>query len=192
IFLDLRQELFAFHAQVLEGRVPGGAGVAVGRLLGHGLLPSVRAPQPIPVGRQWTVVAAGVALAWTRGKRGRGMQHTRIARSLVVALTALTMVSSLVASAQELDPGGTIIDDGGNVRDGNIEGISAEGDTRGCNAPENTWFCPGDAVTRGQLAACLTRALDLESASDDRFADDGESIVEEDINTLAAAGITRG
>src|SRR5690606_32978404 len=191
-FLDLRQELFAFHAQVLEGRVPGGAGVAVGRLLGHGLLPSVRAPQPIPVGRQWTVVAAGVSLAWTRGERGRGMQRTRLARPLGVALTALTIVASPVASAQDLDPGGTFIDDDGNLHEGNIEAIAAEGVTRGCNPPDNTWFCPGEAVTRGQMAAFLTRALDLEPASDDRVADDEESIFEEDINTLAAAGITRG
>ena len=120
------------------------------------------------------------------------MQRTRIARSLVVALTALTMVSSLVASAQELDPGGTFIDDDGNIHEGNIEAIAAEGVTRGCNPPDNTWFCPGEAVTRGQMAAFLTRAMDLEPASDDRFADDEESIFEEDINTLAAAGITRG
>ena len=120
------------------------------------------------------------------------MLRTRSARILVVALTALTMVSSLVASAQELDPGGTFIDDDGNIHEGNIEAIAAEGVTRGCNPPDNTWFCPGEAVTRGQMAAFLTRALDLEPASDDRFADDEESIFEEDINTLAAAGITRG
>ena len=95
------------------------------------------------------------------------MQRTRIARSLVVALTALTMVSSLVASAQELDPGGTFIDDDGNIHEGNIEAIAAEGVTRGCNPPDNTWFCPGEAVTRGQMAAFLTRALDLEPASDE-------------------------
>ncbi|HEX7100038.1 MAG TPA: GerMN domain-containing protein [Acidimicrobiia bacterium] len=120
------------------------------------------------------------------------MQRIRVARSLVVALTALAMSLSLVASAQELDPGGTFIDDDGNVHEGNIEAIAAADVTRGCNPPDNTWFCPGEPVTRGQMAAFLNRALGLAPSADDRFSDDEGSTFENDIDALAAAGITRG
>jgi subtilisin family serine protease len=66
------------------------------------------------------------------------------------------------------------------------------GVTKGCNPPENTWFCPNDTVTRGQMAAFLTRHLGLPQASKDHFRDDTGSTFEQDINRLAEAGITRG
>jgi len=120
------------------------------------------------------------------------MLRTRSARILVVALTVSTMLASVAASAQELEPGGTFIDDDGNIHEGNIEAVAAADVARGCNPPDNTWFCPGEPVTRGQMAAFLNRALDLEPAPDDEFADDEGSIFEDDINALAAAGIARG
>jgi hypothetical protein len=43
-----------------------------------------------------------------------------------------------------------------------IESLAWEGITRGCNPPDNTRFCPGEPVHRGQMASFLTRALDLE------------------------------
>ncbi len=70
--------------------------------------------------------------------------------------------------------------------------IWQEGITKGCNPPDNTLFCSGGTVTRGQMAAFLTRALDLPGAGEDFFIDDGNSIFESDINRLAAAGITKG
>jgi hypothetical protein len=66
------------------------------------------------------------------------------------------------------------------------------GVTKGCNPPENTWFCPNDTVTRGQMAAFLTRHLGLPQPSKDHFRDDTGSTFENDINRLAEAGITRG
>jgi hypothetical protein len=41
-----------------------------------------------------------------------------------------------------------------------IAWLAGEGITRGCNPPVNDRFCPDDAVTRGQMAAFLHRALD--------------------------------
>ena len=64
--------------------------------------------------------------------------------------------------------------------------------TRGCNPPSNDRFCPQDAVTRGQMAAFLSRALSLPAASGTDFADDDASVFEDAIERLAAAGITRG
>lgn len=67
------------------------------------------------------------------------------------------------------------------------------GTTFGCNPPDNTLFCPQDPVTRGQMAAFLSRYLQLHSVDDGiSFTDTGGSVFERDILRLATAGITRG
>ncbi len=63
---------------------------------------------------------------------------------------------------------------------------------RGCNPPLSDLTCPVDPITRGQMAALLRRSLKLPPAPGDSFADDEGSTFEEDINRVAAAGITRG
>lgn len=107
---------------------------------------------------------------------------------LVVAILALLGNAQLSA---ELPPGGTFIDDDGSVHEGSIEAIFAAGMTVGCD-DRGIRFCPGDIVTRGQMAAMLARALDLPSTSEDFFTDDDGSSFETAINKIAAAGITVG
>ncbi|MCP3998469.1 MAG: hypothetical protein GY722_25890, partial [bacterium] len=87
---------------------------------------------------------------------------------------------------------GVFIDDDGSVFESDIEWLAAEGITKGCNPPMNDMFCPDASVTRGQMAAFLTRALGLTERLDDPFIDDDDSIFEPDIERLAAAGITKG
>lgn len=70
--------------------------------------------------------------------------------------------------------------------------LRTAGITTGCNPPANTSFCPGDTVTRGQMAALLARVLDLAPAPGGTFIDTFGSVFEEDINRIAAAQITRG
>ena len=53
-----------------------------------------------------------------------------------------------------------------------IEWLAGAGITRGCNPPLNTRFCPDNPVTRGQMAAFLSRALPLPAGSGDPFTDD--------------------
>ncbi|MEA2002787.1 MAG: S-layer homology domain-containing protein, partial [Actinomycetota bacterium] len=84
------------------------------------------------------------------------------------------------------------VDDNGSVYESNIERLAAAGITRGCNPPTNDRFCPDDVVTRGQMAAFLTRALGLPAATGIDFTDDNDSVFESSIESLAAAGITRG
>ena len=68
--------------------------------------------------------------------------------------------------------------------------LAASGITRGCTA---TTFCPDATITREQMAAFLDRALHLLSTSTDYFTDDaGSSIFEQNINRVAASGITNG
>jgi hypothetical protein len=87
---------------------------------------------------------------------------------------------------------GTFTDDNSSVFEDDIEWLAASGITRGCNPPVNDEYCPDRYVTRGQMAAFLTRALGLFVRLDDPFWDDDTSIFEADIEKLAAAGITRG
>lgn len=84
------------------------------------------------------------------------------------------------------------IDDDGSVFEADIEKLAAAGITRGCNPPANDQFCPEDPVTREQMAAFLSRALQLPAADGVSFTDDNGSIFERDIERLAASGITRG
>lgn len=91
-----------------------------------------------------------------------------------------------------LPPGGTFVDDDGNPHEGAIEAIAEAGVTRGCNPPVNDKYCPRDAVSREVMAAFFTRALNLPPTNVDFFTDDDASIFEDDINRLAASGITRG
>ena len=113
----------------------------------------------------------------------------RFAVALLVAASTLAATGAAVAAA---DPGGSFVDDDGNIHEGNIEAIAAVGITRGCNPPENNRYCPNSAVTRGQMAAFLTRTLGLPPTTIDAFVDDDSSPFEADIDQLAAAGITKG
>ena len=91
--------------------------------------------------------------------------------------------------AADLPPGGTFVDDNANPHEPNIEALFAAGITSGCTASR---FCPSEAVTRGQMAAFLTRSLSLSPAPNDRFTDDDGSPYEDFINRLAAGDITSG
>ena len=101
------------------------------------------------------------------------------------------LLAVLVLTTAALAPGGTFVDDNGSLHEPNIEAIFAAGITTGCSVSPSL-FCPTQAVTRGQMAAFLTRALDLPSPGRDYFTDDAGSIFEDPINRIATAGITGG
>lgn len=89
-------------------------------------------------------------------------------------------------------PGDPFVDDNDSVHEGFINALSAAGITQGCNPPSNTLFCPQDLITRAQMASFLQRALDLDPEPTDWFVDDAGSIHQDNINAIAAVGITRG
>jgi hypothetical protein len=97
--------------------------------------------------------------------------------------------NSFQVIVQEVWP---FIDLAGSVHSANIAAIAAVGVTKGCNPPANNLFCPGETVTRGEMAAFIRRALDLPASDEDAFGDDDGSVFEGDINALAAVGIARG
>jgi SpoIID/LytB domain protein len=82
-------------------------------------------------------------------------------------------------------------DDDGSVHEYNIALLAKDGITGGC-APER--FCPGDPVTRGQMASFLAKAAGLliDESEPDRFADIADSVHRAAINAVAREGITEG
>lgn len=92
----------------------------------------------------------------------------------------------------DVSQNGTFYDDDGSIFESDIEWMAAEGITKGCNPPANDRYCPNDPVTRDVMAVYIARALGLPATNDDFFDDDDGSIFEDDINRMAAAGITRG
>jgi hypothetical protein len=73
---------------------------------------------------------------------------------------------------------------------GEVLGLHELGVTTGCTA---TTFCPDRAVTRGEMAAFLVRALNLTSATNgDPFTDDNGHLFEDEIESLQFHGITDG
>ena len=63
--------------------------------------------------------------------------------------------------------------------------------TAGCDT-DPLRYCPERSVTRGQMATFLVRALDLDAASPAGFTDTAGNTHAENIDALAAAGITAG
>jgi 5'-nucleotidase/UDP-sugar diphosphatase len=90
--------------------------------------------------------------------------------------------------------GGTdFTDTDGIVFENDILKLSAAGITKGCNPPANDQFCPGDPVSRAEMAAFFVRALGLtETAGGTDFTDTDGIVFENDILKLSAAGITKG
>ncbi len=68
---------------------------------------------------------------------------------------AAFLVRAFDVPATDMSP---FVDDDGSQFEDAISRIAAVGITRGCNPPVNDRFCPGEYVTRGQMAAFLHRA----------------------------------
>ena len=81
----------------------------------------------------------------------------------------------------------------GNTFEQDIIWLAEQGITKGCNPPTNNRYCPGDYVTRGQMAAFLTRAFGYANeGTGNYFSDTAGNTFEHDINKLRVAGVTKG
>ena len=78
----------------------------------------------------------------------RGQMAAFLARAYGLPATAGGSISSMTHSSEF---------------QGAINKIASAGITLGCNPPTNDRFCPGDRVTRGQMAAFLKRAAEWDS-----------------------------
>lgn len=106
---------------------------------------------------------------------------------MAVAFVMVVTVVSLGESTAEAF--GTFWDDDGSSHESNIEAIAAAGITNGCG---NGQYCPGDSVTRGQMASFLVRGLSLSATDGTTFNDIAGHPHQFDIEKLAAAGVTNG
>ncbi len=86
---------------------------------------------------------------------------------------------------------GTFVDDDHSVHELDIEKLVATGITYGCSTTPMR-YCPEQAITRGQIAAFINRALALPASAHDWFGDDDGSEFEADINAVMSAGIGFG
>jgi len=116
---------------------------------------------------------------------GKRTTFSRLGVILVVALVFLSFAGVVGAATDHFT------DDNGNIHEANINYIADLGVTVGCN-PAGTLYCPGDDVTRAEMASFLARAFNLPATSTDYFTDDTGNIHEANINKIAAAGITVG
>ena len=84
------------------------------------------------------------------------------------------------------------VDDAGNIFEADINAIFEDGITKGCNPPDNDAYCPGRSISRAEFATMLVRAFGYAASDDNRFVDDEGSVHEENINAIAAVGVTLG
>ncbi|KAA3639348.1 MAG: S-layer homology domain-containing protein [Armatimonadetes bacterium] len=84
---------------------------------------------------------------------------TTPARDTSVSFDGLQVAGHRVGCGSTV-PGSSFEDTADSPFVADIEWLAAEGITKGCNPTANTRFCPNQAVTRGQMAAFLRRALD--------------------------------
>ncbi|MBW3621134.1 MAG: S-layer homology domain-containing protein [Actinobacteria bacterium] len=82
------------------------------------------------------------------------------------------------------------VDTYGSVHEASIERIAAAGVTAGCGGGR---YCPGDRVTRAQMATFLTRAFELEAGEPVAFSDVPHAHAHADgIAAAVAAGLASG
>jgi subtilisin family serine protease len=133
---------------------------------------------------------------WTVGTIDRSGEETTFTIVTVgVHDVQLTVTDDLGASGSDTAQvwvGTDFIDTRTSIFRTDIAWLSATGVTRGCNPPVNDLYCPDRSLSRGEMAAFISRFADLPATGADFFVDDEGSIFENDINRLAAARITRG
>lgn len=98
-------------------------------------------------------------------------------------------MANFLANSQGLGPAtgdDAFTDIADNQYRGQINAVAIAGLTVGCTATE---FCPTGVVTNEQLATFIQRAFRIPASDVDAFTDDNDSIHQNAINALAAAGI---
>ncbi len=131
-------------------------------------------------------IEAIAAIGVTQGcdDNGRYCPRTFVTREQMATFLARGLGLSPIASGPFSDVVGT--------HAGNVNAIASAGISLGCN-PAGTLFCPTDPVRRDQMASFLARALDnLDPATGDAFTDDEGNVHEDNINIVAANGISLG
>lgn len=150
-------------------------------------VPGLETTYPPFTDDDFTLHEAGIHKIWKAGLTyGCGGQNFCPERSLTRGEMAafLTRALSLPPSNQD-----RFDDDEGAFYEASANAMWDAGVTYGCGERR---YCGQDLVTRGQMAAFLTRAFDLPAASRDYFDDDDGRFYEASANAVRQAGITSG
>jgi uncharacterized protein YkwD len=136
------------------------------------------------VGRAGSIPAVHKGFMESPGHRDNvlGSSYSHVGVGVVVKGGTVWIAEVFMESASK----GTFFDDDSSVHESAIERLAGSGVTRGCDDGK---FCPRDAVTRGQMAAFIQRAMGLPDAPGDTFTDDDSSVFEGAIEALADRGI---
>ena len=108
-------------------------------------------------------------------------------------LVTRAQMAVFLVRALDLAPDATdyFTDDDGNIHEANINALRGAGVTLGCDT-EGTLFCPGDTVSRAQMASFIVRSMGYALSATDYFIDDDGNTHETNINTLRENGVTLG
>lgn len=110
----------------------------------------------------------------------------------MISAVAVTIVVTAPAFASEdtsADGYGPFVDMDGSIYEDGAAALWAAGVTSGCDE----WrFCPDDPISREQMATFIARALELDETDADSFDDIDESPFRGEIESIAAAGVTKG
>lgn len=83
-------------------------------------------------------------------------------------------------------------DDDGHELEASLDRSKVADVFRGCNPPTNNIVCPDRVITRGELAAVLVRAFNLQGTGGSDFVDSAEHVFHGEIAVLSANGIAKG
>lgn len=129
--------------------------------------------------------------------RGAGRQRQgarwRDLRLLSLGVAAVLLMSLLPGTGVAAAWAGSFADDDGSPHEAAIEALVAAGITKGCDDVRGRpSFCPEAGITRGQLAAFLARALELDvaGAPAGSYVDTAGHHFAAEIDALLAEGIT--
>lgn len=136
------------------------------------------------IGRAGSVASTHKALMGSAPHRANILEaaYTHVGVGVVVRDGTVWVAQVFMESAWN----GTFWDDDSSVHEADIERLAHSRITRGCDSGK---FCPESAVTRGQMAAFIQRAMGLPDGTGNHYADDDASIFEGAIEALAQRGI---
>ena len=108
----------------------------------------------------------------------------RLRRVSVVSVVALLFTTVLATAVIAFDD---VPDD--NQFHGSIEWLADNEITLGCNPPENTEFCPGDNVSRQQMAAFMRRLAQTFGTAGDVVTEIGDTVAIDSTSGIEVASV---
>jgi hypothetical protein len=172
------------------------------QLKGNGQLTSIAkfyGDQAIP-GSGFTDIGASVFAADIRWIADRGITkgcnppaNSRFCPNDYVTRGQMAAFFTRALGYTNAGTGNYFVDTAGSTFKDDIDKIRVADVTKGCNPPTNNKYCPDKFVTRGQMAAFMTRAFGFTNVgSANYFQDTADSVFKTDIDKIRVAGVTSG